>query len=211
MDVRSGVPAAVTASWSPPGTAGSSRPPPCCRIRPGPCRRSRESSTPSTTWFAAQPVFASAEDAQGWEDLLWEAFRSHDLADWLPLAQASPDVAFEVARTSEEGLDHPQIIHNGDVAPHSHPAYGPVRQGRPDRAFLRLAVPRIEVAVNFLGVNEGTFAEPMPAGLWRGCASGAPAGRGDDRGIRLQLRHPVRPGHGRGSGRPGHQDRGPVR
>ena len=34
--------------------------------------------------FAAQPVFASAEDAQGWEDLLWEAFRSHDLAYWLP-------------------------------------------------------------------------------------------------------------------------------
>ena len=47
--------------------------------------------------------------------MLLEAFREHDLDHWLPKLLASPDVAFEVAGTSEEGLGHPQIVHNGDV------------------------------------------------------------------------------------------------
>src|SRR6476469_7254924 len=65
--------------------------------------------------FANLPMFDNPEDAQDWEDMLWEAFRKEDLAHWLPLLEASPDVAFEVAVTSEEGLDHPQVMHNGDV------------------------------------------------------------------------------------------------
>jgi crotonobetainyl-CoA:carnitine CoA-transferase CaiB-like acyl-CoA transferase len=111
--------------------------------------------------FAAQPVFASAEDAQGWEDLLWEAFRSHDLAYWLPRLEASPDVAFEVARTSEEGLDHPQIIHNGDVVTVTDPACGPVRQVGPIAHFPGSPC-RIEKSAPALGVNEGAFAERTP-------------------------------------------------
>ena len=114
--------------------------------------------------FAAQPVFASAEDAQGWEDLLLEAFRSHDLAYWLARLEASPDVAFEVARTSEEGLDHPQIIHNGDVVTVADPAYGPVRQVGPIAHFSGSPC-RIEKSAPALGVNGVVFAErtPVPA------------------------------------------------
>src|SRR5215471_3748168 len=114
--------------------------------------------------FAAQPVFKSAEDAQAWEDLLWEAFRSHDLAYWLPRLEASPDVAFEVARTSEEGLDHPQIIHNGDVVTVADPRYGPVRQVGPIAHFSASPC-RIEKPPPALGVNRGAFAErtPVPA------------------------------------------------
>jgi crotonobetainyl-CoA:carnitine CoA-transferase CaiB-like acyl-CoA transferase len=113
--------------------------------------------------FAAQPVFASAEDAQAWEDLLWEAFRSHDLAYWLPRLEASPDVAFEVARTSEEGLHHPQIIHNGDVVTVADPTHGPVRQVGPIAHFSGSPC-RIEKPAPALGVHQGGFAErtPMP-------------------------------------------------
>ncbi|MCW2515194.1 MAG: putative CoA-transferase, partial [Mycobacterium sp.] len=65
--------------------------------------------------FSGLPTFPTAEDAQEWEDMLQEAFRAEDLSHWLPLLEASPDVAFEVAGTSEEGVAHPQIVHNGDV------------------------------------------------------------------------------------------------
>ena len=112
--------------------------------------------------FAAQPVFGSAEDAQAWEDLLLEAFRSHDLAYWLPRLEASPDVAFEVARTSEEGLDHPQIIHNGDVVTVADPTHGPVRQVGPIAHFSG-SPSRIEKPAPALGVNRGVFAERTPA------------------------------------------------
>ncbi len=35
--------------------------------------------------FAKAPKFATAEDAQDYEDRLWEAFRTKDLAEWLPI------------------------------------------------------------------------------------------------------------------------------
>ncbi|HUF96814.1 MAG TPA: CoA transferase [Ilumatobacter sp.] len=81
--------------------------------------------------FSRLPMFDNADDAQAWEDLLLEAFREHDLDHWLPLLLASPDIAFEVAVTSEQGLDHPQIIHNGDAITIEDPVVGPVRQVGP--------------------------------------------------------------------------------
>ncbi len=81
--------------------------------------------------FARLPMFDNADDAQAWEDLLLEEIRKHDLAHWLPLLVASPDIAFEVAITSEEGLDHPQIVHNGDVITLNDPVVGPIRQVGP--------------------------------------------------------------------------------
>jgi crotonobetainyl-CoA:carnitine CoA-transferase CaiB-like acyl-CoA transferase len=81
--------------------------------------------------YANLPMFATSDDAQEWEDLLWEAFRQRDLADWLPVLEAYEDLAFEVARWSEEGLDHPQIVHNGDAITVVDPEVGPVRQVGP--------------------------------------------------------------------------------
>ena len=87
--------------------------------------------------FAQAPMFATADDAQAFEDALLEAFRKHDLDHWLPLLLASPDVAFEVAVTSEEGLAHPQIEHNGDVITIDDPVVGPVLQVGPIGHFSR--------------------------------------------------------------------------
>ena len=83
------------------------------------------------TRFATLPSFASAEIAQEWEDMLLEAFREQDLDYWLPRLMASANVAFEIAVTSEEGLDHPQIAHNGDVITIEDPIVGPVREVGP--------------------------------------------------------------------------------
>ncbi len=81
------------------------------------------------------PMFDSPEDAQVWEDQMWEAFRTKTLTEWLPLLLADPDIAFEVAATSEEGLDHPQIVHNGNAITVDDPVHGPVRQVGPLAGF----------------------------------------------------------------------------
>ena len=78
--------------------------------------------------FATLPSFATPEIAQEFEDILLEAFREKDLSYWLPRLVESTDVAFEVAATPEEGLDHPQIVHNGDSIQVEDPVHGPIRE-----------------------------------------------------------------------------------
>ena len=106
----------------------------------------------------------NAEDAQEWEDLLQEAFRAKDLDHWLPLLQASPNVAFEVAVTSEEGLTHPQIVHNGDVVTIDDPARGAIRQVGPVGHFDKTPIGPTRSAPD-LGDNAGPLvAHEFPAG-----------------------------------------------
>ena len=87
--------------------------------------------------YAGLPTFKTPEDAQAWEDLLLEAFRARDLAYWLPRLEANADIAFELARTCEEGLDHPQILHNCDAITIEDTRHGPVRQVGPIGHFSR--------------------------------------------------------------------------
>lgn len=81
--------------------------------------------------FASLPSFATAEIAQEFEDILLAAFREKPLDHWVPRLVASPDVAFEVAATCEEGLDHPQIVHNGDSIEVHDPVLGTIREVGP--------------------------------------------------------------------------------
>jgi crotonobetainyl-CoA:carnitine CoA-transferase CaiB-like acyl-CoA transferase len=117
--------------------------------------------------FRRLPMFETPDDAQAWEDLLLEAFREHDLDHWLPLLEASPDIAFEVAVTSEEGLAHPQIVHNGDVITVGDPRVGPVRQVGPIGHFEHTPLV-IERSAPALGEHAGPFT-----GLPRGVGGGA--------------------------------------
>ena len=114
--------------------------------------------------FQRLPTFANAEDAQEWEDMLLEAFRAKDFDHWLPLLQASPDVAFEVAVTCEEGLDHPQIVHNGDVILVEDAKLGPVREVGPIGHFEKTPIVITRSAPE-LGANSGGFvAHDFPKG-----------------------------------------------
>jgi crotonobetainyl-CoA:carnitine CoA-transferase CaiB-like acyl-CoA transferase len=106
--------------------------------------------------FQGLPTFANAEDAQEWEDLLLEAFRAKDFDHWLPLLEASPDVAFEVAVTSEEGLDHPQVVHNGDVILVEDPKLGPVREVGPVGHFEKTPI-LVKRSAPEVGANAGSF------------------------------------------------------
>ncbi|MCU1365628.1 MAG: putative CoA-transferase, partial [Ilumatobacteraceae bacterium] len=114
--------------------------------------------------FRRLPMFDNPDDAQAFEDLLIEAFREDDLDHWLPLLLASPDVAFEVAVTSEEGLDHPQFIHNGDVVTITDPVAGPVRQVGPICHPADHPIDLVRSAPA-LGENAGAFDPgPSPTG-----------------------------------------------
>jgi crotonobetainyl-CoA:carnitine CoA-transferase CaiB-like acyl-CoA transferase len=78
---------------------------------------------------------AAAADELGRD--IWAGVRSRTLAEWLPILHDAPDVAFELAASSEEGLDHPQIRHNGTVVTIDDPTFGPVEQVGPLAAFER--------------------------------------------------------------------------
>ena len=106
--------------------------------------------------YARLPMFETADDAQEWEDLLWDAFRGRDLADWLPILESYDDIAFEVARWSEEGLDHPQIVHNGDAITVLDAEHGPARQVGPLGHFAATPAP-LPRSAPALGANAGPF------------------------------------------------------
>ena len=76
--------------------------------------------------YASQPLFETAELAQEWEDLVWAALQTKTYAEWEPILLADDNIAFEMARRSEEGIEHVQIVHNGDVVTVSDPRLGPV-------------------------------------------------------------------------------------
>jgi crotonobetainyl-CoA:carnitine CoA-transferase CaiB-like acyl-CoA transferase len=114
--------------------------------------------------FQRLPMFDTLDDAQEWEDLLLEAFRQRDLADWLPRLEASSDIAFEVGVTSEEGLDHPQIVHNGDAITIDDPVVGAMRQVGPIGHFENSPFV-VERPAPALGEHGGPFvAGARPAG-----------------------------------------------
>lgn len=114
--------------------------------------------------FARAPMFDNAEIAQEFEDMLIDAFRAADLSHWLPLLLASPDIAFEVSSTSEQSLDHPQIVHNGDVITIDDPVAGPVRQVGPVAHFEKTPVSPARSAPA-LGQHDGDLVPgPRPAG-----------------------------------------------
>jgi crotonobetainyl-CoA:carnitine CoA-transferase CaiB-like acyl-CoA transferase len=111
--------------------------------------------------FSRLPMFDTPEDAQAWEDLLLEEFRTQDLAHWLPLLEANPDIAFEVAVTPEEGLDHPQIVHNGDVITIEDRERGYVRQVGPIGHFSTMPMNPGRSAPA-LGHNAGPLSPRSP-------------------------------------------------
>ena len=87
--------------------------------------------------FSHAPFFATAEDAQEWEDLLWDRIRAQTWAELLPQFLAENDLPFELCGTSEESLDHPQIIANGEVVEVDDPVLGTVREVGPLATFAQ--------------------------------------------------------------------------
>lgn len=112
--------------------------------------------------FRDAPRFPTAEDAQAFEDAIWEAFRRRTFAEWDEVLRADPDIAYELARTSEEGLDHPQVRHNGEVIELTDPRLGRVEQVGPLVNF-HSTPSRITRSAPALGENSLEPRRPAPA------------------------------------------------
>jgi len=70
-----------------------------------------------------------------YQDAFYDAFRQRTLDEWLPILLADKDIAFEVVRTSEEAMEHPQALHNGQVVDVADPVLGVVTEIGPVASF----------------------------------------------------------------------------
>jgi crotonobetainyl-CoA:carnitine CoA-transferase CaiB-like acyl-CoA transferase len=104
--------------------------------------------------FANQPFFVDAETTQEWEDLLWDAFATKTYEAWEPILLSEIDLGFELLRTSEEGIDHPQVQYNQDVIVVQDEIHGPVLEVAPLVTFDE-APARVIRSAPRLGQNNG--------------------------------------------------------
>ena len=77
--------------------------------------------------FANQPVFANAEDLRELQRLCLAALLEKDLDEWMRIFMEN-DIAAEPFRTTQEGMRHPQAIHNRNIIDLPDPNAGPTKQ-----------------------------------------------------------------------------------
>ncbi len=119
--------------------------------------------------FDKQPQFATAEDAQAWEDLLWEAMSAQPYEHWEKVFLADDNIAFELARFSEEGLDHQQIRHNGEATTVRDRRLGAIEQVGPVACFAETPS-RIDRSAPALDEHGDDFPELAPRSRSTGAA-----------------------------------------
>lgn len=117
--------------------------------------------------YARAPYFPSLEDADAYERAIGERIRENTSADLISRFMSEPDMAFEIAGSSEDALRHPQIVHNGNVIQIEDDAVGRITQVGPLADFS--ATPAsITRSAPRLGENLATrltrkaFATPSP-------------------------------------------------
>ncbi|HEY6869126.1 MAG TPA: CoA transferase, partial [Novosphingobium sp.] len=93
-------------------------------------------------WMFDDPEWSSLPDFEDeskrlrfWEMLLTET-RKKSLADWQAVFDADSNVFAEVFRSGAQLLDHPQLVHNGQVTTIDDPRLGLVRQPAPLVRFM---------------------------------------------------------------------------
>ena len=78
--------------------------------------------------FESAPVLA-AEDRPALEKIMLESVQKKSLEEWMDLfVNETADVAAEPYLSAEEGMDHPQIVHNGQIRDMEDPGVGKMRQ-----------------------------------------------------------------------------------
>ncbi len=80
-------------------------------------------------------------------------FRQRALDEWLPILLAEKDIVFEVVRTSEQAMEHPQAVHNGQVVDVNDPVHGVVAEIGPV-AFFSATPSVIERSAPALGAHD---------------------------------------------------------
>jgi crotonobetainyl-CoA:carnitine CoA-transferase CaiB-like acyl-CoA transferase len=102
------------------------------------------------------------EDAEVLVDLVVAKVREKTLAEWMEILMADPDIPFEVIVTSEQGLDHPQLVHNRNVIEIGDPMVGTIREVGPIAHFTETPSAIVKSAPG-LNANNGPWnRRPLP-------------------------------------------------
>ena len=71
----------------------------------------------------------TVEDRAALEEMMLKSVRKKTLAEWMDIfVNETANVAAEPYMTSQEGMDHPQIVHNGQIRDVEDPRVGKMRQ-----------------------------------------------------------------------------------
>lgn len=84
---------------------------------------------------AVAPSSADAASTAAYHDAFYHAFRHRTMAEWKPILLADKNIAFEILRTTEEAMEHPQALHNGQVVEIVDPVVGRVAEIGPVATF----------------------------------------------------------------------------
>jgi crotonobetainyl-CoA:carnitine CoA-transferase CaiB-like acyl-CoA transferase len=110
--------------------------------------------------FKNVPYFDSVDDAEEYDSVIWERFRSLTAQEITERMLAQSDVAFEMVRSSEHALDHPQVIHNGEVIELIDSQVGPIQEVGPIAHFTSTPAV-IKSSAPPLGDNQGPTTGPQ--------------------------------------------------
>jgi crotonobetainyl-CoA:carnitine CoA-transferase CaiB-like acyl-CoA transferase len=78
--------------------------------------------------FAGLPRITGEPQLEMWQ-LILERMQGKTLYEWMDIfVNKAPDVAAEPYMTAQEGMSHPQVLHNGHVVEVDDPRVGPMRQ-----------------------------------------------------------------------------------
>ena len=122
--------------------------------------------------FARAPVFETVEDADEFENSVWEAFRGVPSDELLSRILEEPDVACEICGTTEDAFSHPQVVHNQHAVTVEDPVLGPVTEVGPIGRFA--ATPSV-IARSAPALGEERGGPSGPAVAVAGAPAGSPA------------------------------------
>ncbi|WP_322751161.1 MULTISPECIES: CoA transferase [unclassified Frankia] len=83
----------------------------------------------------ARPSSADAVATDRYRAAFYDAFRRRTMDEWVPILLADPNIAFEVVRTGDEAMEHPQALHNGQIVEVLDPVVGPIAEIGPIASF----------------------------------------------------------------------------
>ncbi len=78
--------------------------------------------------FRHAPALRDPEQMRALRAIVLARVREKTHTEWMSVFDADPDIAVERFRTAAEAMDHPQIVHNGDVVERDDPEVGRLRE-----------------------------------------------------------------------------------
>ena len=124
--------------------------------------------------FRFAPALRDPEHMRALRSLVLARVREKTHAEWMRIFDADPDIAVERFRTPLEAMDHPQLIHNGDVSERVDPQLGRLRELGPLVRFSATPSRPGRSAPGAPGAQPAAWPARPPPGARRAAPAAAP-------------------------------------